>query len=527
MSKSQAEINSAAEITELSMRRQWAQGMGGEEAVTNHHARGSLTIRERINGVLDESSFKEIGKLTGSGQYHDGNVSRVTPAGYVMGLGKVDGRTVAIGGEDYTIKGGTSWRGDRRKGGQGGFVEDMARQYGIPLINLIDGVGGSVGSIRKRGHAAFPGVDGFECSVELLGRVPVVSAVLGVAAGGPAGRVLLSHWSVMVRGSSQVFAAGPPVIKRSLGMDISREELGGAKIAADTAGIVDNVADSEAEALSMIRRFLGYLPTNVWELPPEYPSTDPVDRIDEGLASIVPTNRRKVYDMRRVVRGIFDINSLFEIQPSFGKGVLTFLVRLGGKSVGVIANNPMVYGGAMDARAARKQAHFIELCDTFHIPIIFLLDLPGFLVGPTAEKAGTLRDGMKAVYTAMQATVPIVTLVIRKCYGMAGMGACDKNGLNFKVGWPTAEIGNLPVEGGAMAAFRREIEAAPDPKQREQEIERELRGLTSPYRMAEAFAIEEIIDPRETRAYLYEILEAARIGMATLVGRKPRYGVRP
>lgn len=516
-----------AENAELQLRRQWSTEMGGPQAVAKHHARGSLTIRERIGGVLDEGSFQEIGRLTGEGKYQASGVSHVTPAPYIMGLGAVDGRPVAVGGEDYTIRGGTSWRGDRRKGGQGGFVEDMALQYSIPLINLIDGAGGSVASIRKRGHAVFPGVDGFERSVELMSHVPVVSAVMGVAAGGPAGRAVLSHWSVMVKNSSQVFAAGPPVVERSLGLKLTREDLGGTKIAADKAGTIDNVADSEAEALEMVRRFLAYFPSNVWELPPQYPCNDPIDRVDEELAVIVPKDRRKPYDMHRVVRGIFDTDSLFEIQPGFGRGVLTYLARLGGKSVGVIANNPKVYGGAMDARAARKQARFIELCDTFHIPLVFLVDLPGFLVGPNAEEAGTLRDGMRAVYVAMQATVPMVTLVIRKCYGMAGMGACDKNGLNFKIGWPSAEIGNLPVEGGVKAAFKREIETADDPQQRETEIEHELRQLTSPYRMAEAFAIEEIIDPLETRAYLYRILEAARVGMPRRLGRKPRYGVRP
>lgn len=512
---------------ELKQRRAWAVQMGGPEAVARHHARGALTIRERIQAVLDEGSFKEIGKLTGEGRYDADGVKHVTPAPYLMGLGKIDGRPVAVGGEDYTIRGGTSWRGDRRKGGQGGFVEDMANEYGIPLVNLIDGAGGSVASIRKRGHAVFPGVDGFERSVELLSKVPVVSAVMGVAAGGPAGRAVLSHWSVMVRDSSQVFAAGPPVVERSLGLKLTREQLGGAKIAVQVAGTVDNVADTEAEALEMIRRFLSYLPSNVWQLPPEYPITDPIDRQDQALLTIVPTNRRRAYDMRRVAQGIFDLDSLFEIQPDFGRGVFTFLARLGGKSVGVVANNPMVYGGAMDAAAARKQARFVEMCDTFHIPLVFLVDLPGFLVGPTAEEAGTLRDGMRAVYVAMQTTVPIITLVVRKCYGMAGMGACDKAGLNFKVGWPSAEIGNLPVEGGVMAAFRKEIESAPNPKQREREIEEELRQLTSPFRMAEAFAIEDIIDPLETRAYLYEVLEAARVRMNASVGRKPRYGVRP
>jgi hypothetical protein len=216
------------------------------------------------------------------------------------------------------------------------------------------------------------------------------------------------------------------------------------------------------------------------------------------LATIIPRNRRTPYDMRKVMRAIFDVGSLFEIQPTWGKGIVTSFARLGGRPVGVVANNPMVYAGAMDARSARKQGHFVELCDTFHLPIVYLVDQPGFLVGPQAEAAGTLRDGMRAVYIGSQATVPVVTLVVRKCYGMAGMAACDKAGINFKIAWPSAEIGNLPVQGGARAAFRREIEAAPDPAAREAEIEAELIALTSPYRMAEAFAVEDIIDPRET-----------------------------
>jgi acetyl-CoA carboxylase carboxyltransferase component len=193
----------------------------------------------------------------------------------------------------------------------------------------------------------------------------------------------------------------------------------------------------------------------------------------------------------------------------------------------VVANNPMVYAGAMDARAARKQGHFVELCDTFHLPIVYLVDQPGFLVGPQAEAAGTLRDGMRAVYIGMQATVPAITLVVRKCYGMAGMAACDKAGINFKIAWPSAEIGNLPVQGGARAAFRREIEAAGDPARREAEIESELLALTSPFRMAEAFAVEDIIDPRETRAYLCTFIETAYSTLPSKLGPKARYGVRP
>jgi acetyl-CoA carboxylase carboxyltransferase component len=200
---------------------------------------------------------------------------------------------------------------------------------------------------------------------------------------------------------------------------------------------------------------------------------------------------------------------------------------MNGKPVGIIANNPMVYGGAMDATAARKQLHFVDLCDCFHIPIIFLVDVPGFMVGLQAEQNATLREGMRCLHAAMQATVPILTVVIRKCYGMAGMATNDKNGLDLKIAWPSAEWGSLPIEGGVAAAYRREIESAPDPKAREKELEAQLRAQASPFRTAEAFAIEDIIDPRETRAYLCRFIDAAQGRIATSLGPKPKYGVRP
>jgi acetyl-CoA carboxylase carboxyltransferase component len=515
------------EIDELEQRRRWGEDLGGAQAVDKHTAGGRLTIRGRIERLTDAASFREVGKLTGTAEYENGKVKTVLPAPYVMGVAKIRGRPVAIGGEDFTVRGGTSWGSDRRKGGQGGFIEDLAASYRIPLVNLIDGSGGSVASIRKRGHAVFPGVHGFEKSVELMGIVPVVSAVMGVAAGGPAGRAILAHWSVMVTGQSQIFAAGPPIVERALGLKVTREELGGSKMAVDAGGTIDNAATDEEQCLRMVADFLSYLPQNVWEMPPVAACADPVDRADGSLATIIPRDRRKPYDMRRIMRGIFDEGSLFEIQPAWGKGIITSFARLGGRPVGVAANNPMVYAGAMDARAARKQGHFVELCDTFHLPIVYLVDQPGFLVGPQAEAAGTLRDGMRAVYIGMQATVPAITLVVRKCYGMAGMAACDKAGINFKIAWPSAEIGNLPVQGGARAAFRREIEAAGDPAGREAEIESELLALTSPFRMAEAFAVEDIIDPRETRAYLCTFIDTAYSTLPSKLGPKPRYGVRP
>ncbi|MBT2326886.1 propionyl-CoA carboxylase [Variovorax paradoxus] len=516
-----------AELQELQRRHAFAEGMGGSESIARQHDAERLTVRERIEQLTDEGSFQEVGKLTGQGQYADGALKALTPAPYVMGLAQIAGRSVAIGGEDFTIRGGSSWSGDRKKGGQGGFVEDLALDYRIPLVNLVDGSGGSVTSHKRRGHAVFPGVHGFETSVELMGVVPVVSAVLGTAAGGPAGRAILSHWSVMTKGTSQIFAAGPPVVERSLGQKITKEELGGHKAAVELAGLVHNVASNEAECFEMIRRYLSYMPSNVWELPPVVDSGDAPSRREEELATIVPRDRRKPYNMRRLLQLVVDKDSVFEIQPTYGKAVITSLARMNGKVIGVIANNPMYYGGALDVKSSRKQTHFIQLCDTFHIPLIFLVDVPGFMVGKDAELAGTLREGMRSVYVAMQATIPILTVVIRKCYGMAGMAACDKNGIGLKLAWPSAEWGSLPVEGGVAAAYRREIAAAADPKQRERELEAELRDLTSPFRTAEAFGVEDIIDPRDTRRYLCRFIDAVQGKLRTTLGPKLRAGVLP
>jgi len=516
------------EADEIAQRHRYAEALGGEEAVAKFHARGRLTVRERIAALTDPESFQEVGKLAGQGEYENGVLKRVVPSAYVMGLATMGGRPLAIGGEDFTVRGGTTRGSDRRKGGRGGFVEDIAYEYRIPLISLIDGAGGSVESIASKGYAAFPGggSKGFERAVELLAQVPVVCAVMGAAAGGPAARAVMSHFSVMVRGQGQIFSAGPPVVERAVGRKVDREALGGAKIAVDTAGTVDNAVASEAEAFEQIQRFLSFMPQNVWELPPVVPCDDPVDRRDEALLSIVPRERRQPYDMRKLIARVADRGSTFEIGPTHGRSLITMLARLGGKVVGIVANNPQL-GGIMDPKSARKQTRFIDLCDTFHIPLVFFVDVPGVMVGPDAETQGMLREGMRAAMAQMQSTVPIVTLVIRRCYGMAGMATRDRDGLDFKIAWPSAEWGSLPIEGGALAAYRREIESAPDPDARRAEIEARLRALASPFRTAEAFAVEDIIDPRETRPYLCTLIEAMQGKLRTQLGMKPRYGMRP
>lgn len=514
------------EAEEIKLRRRFADALGGEEAVRRQHERGFLTVRERIAGLVDPGSFHEVGKLAGKGVYEDGKLVGVKPAPYVMGLAEIDGRCVAVGGEDTTVRGGTSWGERRRKGGQGGFIDDLAHYYRIPLIRLIDGYGGGVAS-PKRGYSILPGrsTDPGVNVAELLGLVPVVSAVMGVAAGGPAQRAVMSHWSIMVKNSA-IFASGPPVVERGLGQKLTKEELGGPKVAAEIAGTIDNVAESEAACFQAIRQFLSYMPQNVWELPPVVRTGDPIDRCEDGLIRLVPRDRRQPYNMRKAIEMIVDRGSLWEIQPRYGRSAIACLARLDGYPVGIIANNPMV-GGRIDYKSARKQAHFIELCDTFHIPIVFFVDAPGFMIGKDAEEAATLREGGRAIFARSVATVPIMTVITRKCYGMGGGVGLDKFGLDFKIAWPSGEWGSLAVEGGVAAVYKREIESAPDPKQREREIEAELKRITSPFLTAEAFAIEDLIDPRETRPYLCRFVKAMQHRLKTELGPKPRYGVRP
>lgn len=516
------------EVEELHRRHALARELGGAERVQRQHDAGKLTIRERIARCVDADSFQEVGGLAGHGTYVDGKLTSFTPAPYVMGLAKIAGRDVAIGGEDFTVRGGTGGGLDRRKGGQGGFIEDLAYEYRIPLINLIDGAGGSVRSLARRGHANLPGVDTFERATQLLGRVPVLSAVLGSSAGGPAGRAVLSHWSVMAERTSHIFAAGPAVVARALGKEPTKEELGGAEVAVDMAGCIDNRAPDEATCFALMRQFLSYMPQNVWELPPRGSVDDPPGRREETLLSLVPRNRRRMYTMHTLLDQVLDHGSCFEIQPTYGQAAITCLARLHGYAVGIVANNPRVIGGAVDVAAARKIEHFVDLCDTFHLPLIFFVDTPGFMVGPAAERAGALRAGMRALYVVQQATVPKISVVIRKCYGMGAAIAVTTDAvLQCRLAWPSAEWGSLPIEGGVAVAYRREIAQAADPAKRQQELEAELLAMNAPLRTAEAFGVEDMIDPRDTRPLLCRFIEAAQPALRARVGPRQICGVRP
>jgi acetyl-CoA carboxylase carboxyltransferase component len=516
-----------AELEEIRRRREMAAAMGGEERVARHVAEGRTPVRERVDQLLDEGSFREIGSLASRVEYdEDGRIKAFTPSNFVTGRGTIDGRPVIVGADDFTVRGGAA---DGAVGNKMGWSERTARELRLPLVRLVDGTGGG-GSVRtnaalKRSYV--PANPDWDVSVGLLSLVPVVAAALGPVAGLGAARVAASHFSVMVRGSSQLFVAGPPVVSRAFGREVEKEELGGSHIHAHGSGAVDNEVGSEREAFEHIRRFLSYLPSSVWERAPVAESTDDPERREEELMSAVPRDRRRVYNVRRIVELVMDGASFFEISRYYGQSLITGLARLDGIPVGVMANDPAFYAGAIDAASAEKMTRFVDLCDTFRLPLVNFVDNPGFLVGIGAEKQGTIRKGVRALAAVYQATNPWCSIIVRKAFGVAGAGHSNHTRSSPRYAWPSGEWGSLPIEGGVEAAYKRQLQGAEDPEKMREELEAGLASLRDPILTAEAFGIEEIIDPRDTRRLLVEFARRAReIVEAEVRGPKSR-GMRP
>jgi len=511
-----------AEIDEIRRREELARLMGGSANIERTHAAGRLTVRERIDRLLDPGSFHEAGALAGNAKYDDqGNLISFTPSNFVCGSGKIEGRPVVVGGDDFTVRGGAA---DAAVGNKMGFAEKLARGMRMPMVRLVDGTGGggSVKTIETIGRTYVPANPAWDTITAIMGEVPVIGACLGPVAGLGAVRVVTSHFSVMVRGSSQLFVAGPPVVERGVGEKVSKEELGGHEIHTRASGAVDNEVATEEEAFAQIRQFLSYLPSSVWQAPPRALLSDPADRREEDLISSIPRDRRRSYDVRRILELVFDRGSFFEIGRLYGRPVAAGLARLDGFPVGVIANDPRQGGGAPNSAACDKMIRLVDLCDTFHIPVVNFVDNPGFLIGTAAERAGTVRAGARALVTVYQATIPWISILIRRCYGVAGAGHGNAQGLNLRYAWPSGDWGSLPIEGGVQAAYRRDIEASPDPDARRRELENHLNRFRSPLRTAEAFGIEEIIDPRDTRRLLCEWAAQAYSLLPSELGPKAR-----
>jgi acetyl-CoA carboxylase carboxyltransferase component len=487
------------ESQEIRRRRDLAREMGGADAVARHHAKGRLSVRERIAALVDEHSFGEHGRIAGHGEYDaGGRLKSFAPANYVTGLARIGGRLVAVGGEDFTLKGGSPNAAGLRKSV---YAEELALTYRVPLVRLLEGGGGSIRAAKGERPAGSPvyAEPRFASIARAMADVPVASAALGPVAGFPAARLAASHFSVMAESTAQVMIGGPALVERALGKKLTKEELGGPKVHLKS-GAVDNGAEDEFAAIEQVRRFLSYLPSRAGERAPVLETTDPADRAEEALLDIVPRDRRKPFDMRKVIAHVADRDSFFEMTRGYGRGQMTGLARLNGLPVGVLANDGRIYAGAMTADGAQKVRRFLDMCNNFGLPVLSFVDEPGFMIGPDSEKAGTIRHGTAAVMAAVQSRVPWASVIVRKAYGVAAAAHFGPEG--YVLSWPSAETGALPLEGGVAVAFGRDIAAAEDPEAKRAELEAMLAAARSPFPAAETFSVHEIIDPRETREYL-------------------------
>ena len=499
------------ELDELRQRETLARQMGGPDKVKRQHDGGRLTVRQRIEAVLDPASFHEIGAIAGKAEYDaQGGLTSMTPANCVIGRGYIDGRAVVVCGDDFTVRGGSADATIKEKTI---LAEQMANEFRLPILRIIEGSGGggSVKTIETTGRANLPGrvggTQGYHYATINLGTVPVVALALGSVAGLGAARVAASHFSVMTKETSAMFVAGPPVVER-IGQKLSKRELGGWEIQT-RAGAIDNAVDTEEEAFAQARKFLSYLPSSIHGLPPVVPSNDDPNRRDEALIAAIPRERRRVYKMRPIIETLVDRGSFFEMGAMFGRPIITGLARIDGRAVAIMAGDPYHYAGAWTADACAKIIRSVDLAETFHLPVLHLVDCPGFLIGLEAEKTATIRAGVRAMAAISQTTVPWCTVLIRNVFGVAGAIHQPAGRLSLRYAWPSGYWGSLPLEGGIEAAYRAEIDAAPDAAAKLTEIETRLNLLRSPFRTAETFWVEEIIDPRDTRKLLCEFVRLA------------------
>lgn len=509
-------------IEELRARERLAEEMGGEEPVSRQRGRGKLTVRERIAFLADPGSFHEIGKIAGKARYDaDDNLESFMAANSVFGRARLNGRPAMILGDDFTVRGGAADAAIRQKMVQ---ALKQATQYRMPMVQLIDGTGGggSIKMFEADPRTYIPETPGWELIVDGLGEVPFVSLGLGPCAGMGAGRLAASHFSVLVKELSQVFVAGPPVT-RALGEDVTKEELGGWQIQARN-GTVDHVVDSEAEAFEAARRFLSYLPSSVHDLPPVMPSTDDPARRDDALISIVPSDGKTPYKPRRIVEACVDLGSFFEIGAQWGRGIATGFARIDGHPVGIMAGDPFFFDGAWTADVCEKVIRHMDLCSTFHLPVVHFVDCPGFAVGVKHETAGVTRKGVRAMAAVYQAKVPVCAVVIRKAYGLAGSAMMNPSKAKWRYCWPSGDWGSLPMAGGIEAAYRKELLESDDPEALLASLYKTFAAIASPFRTAESFYAEEIIDPRHTRVLLVDFVHHAR---RVLEPGKVSFGPRP
>jgi methylmalonyl-CoA decarboxylase subunit alpha len=493
-------------VEDLHERRAKARLGGGEEKIAKQHAAEKLTARERVDLLVDAGTFTELGIHAQPHFSQQAMAGREAPAdGVITGYGRVDGRWVCVAAYDFTVMAGSMGMTGELKVGR---LREMALTKRIPMIWLLDSAGAR---IQEAVGSLFAG-SGFLFREEVVasGVIPQVAALMGPCAAGTAYIPGLADFVPMVKGRGSMALAGPHLVRAAVGEDVTQEELGGSRVHCRKSGVGDlEVADDE-ECIARIKEYLSYFPSHCEQAPPIREAADPHDRMDEGLLDVLPESNRKPYDMYEVIRRIVDDGEWLDLKPQWARTVITCLARMGGRPVGIVANQPKHLGGILDNDSADKAARFVNLCNAYGIPLLFLMDVPGFMVGTKVEQGGIIRHGAKMLHAVANATVPKVTVVIRKAYGA---GYYVMNGRAYEpdliVAWPSAEISVMGAEGAVEIVFRRQVEEADDPAAKKAELIGEYRKIIDVYRAAANDMIDDVIDPRETRPTVIRALEMA------------------
>jgi acetyl-CoA carboxylase carboxyltransferase component len=509
-------------VEDLHERREQARLGGGEERIARQHEQGKLTARERLALLVDEGTFTELG-IHGRPHFSQRAMEgREAPAdGVLTGYGRVDGRLVAVAAYDFTVMAGSMGMTGEMKVTR---LRELALTKRIPMLWLLDSAGAR---IQEAAGSLFAGSGHlFREEVTMSGVVPQVAALMGPCAAGTAYIPGLADFVPMVKGRGSMALAGPHLTKAVTGEDVTQEELGGSRIHTRISGVGDLELESDEDCIAAIKSYLSFFPQHCEEPPPRREPSDPVDRMDEELLDILPDSPRKPYDMYDVIGRIVDDGEWFDLKPRWARTIITCLARMGGRPVGIVANQPKHLGGILENDSADKAARFVNLCDAYGIPLLFLMDVPGFMVGTKVEQAGIIRHGAKMLYAVSRATVPKITVVIRKAYGA---GYYVMNGRAYEpdliVAWPSAEISVMGPEGAVNIIFRKQIEAADDPDATRAEMIDGIRRTIDPYIAAGNALIDDIIDPRETRPTVIRALEMAETKRVERPWKK--HGVMP
>ncbi len=496
-------------LENLEKRKRFASDMGGEKKLASHNTEGRMDARQRIEALVDKESFVELGTLVGG--IKRGLLSPVPADGIVSGMAKIDSRPILVGAEDFTSKGGSIGLGAHAKRMR---LASLAAQERIPLVMLLEGAGERTTNALERYPYA---PNDLQALASLSGLVPTVAVIMGPSAGHGALSALLMDFIVMTKDAS-IFSAGPPLVAAATGEQVTKEALGGVDIHVRESGVAHNMAETDNDALKTIRRYLSYLPTNAWERPPvDVPAKDGKRTLD-NILDLIPINPAKSYDVKILIKMLSDTDSLFEIQPSFGKSIITAFVRIDGRPVAIVANQPLIKAGTIDSDAADKTAHFLEIANAFHLPVVFLADNPGIMAGTEAERSGTLRSAARMYAAQARLCSPKLHVTIRKAYGF-GSSIMAMNPFDYQtitLAFPGATLGAMPAEGGGTASgvdsgTQDALDAA---------------EISGPWATADTMSFDEVIDPRELRNYLVSALEITA-GRDTKKVEPVSGGIRP